>query len=345
MTQQDIRRLADAHAFNARPRTEDQRQVYVPFEQLLPGPGIERRLARLAAAGARVGLVGRTGTGKSSLLDFVLGRDPFARIVVPVSLDDPRVAREPKLFAQHLVRALCRYGEASSRIEQEERIRALAEASDRQVQEGAISARSVRGGVNLGLLRGDAAFEFSTRAARIDLSRPATEIAQAAGRLFDLLRASGLQPVLVIDDSDKWLAWADEAMAADFFGRVLPWIADLGTAMVVALQPNGHLRGRALREARAAGMPERQLNMPTLRSPDQLATILGRRIEVAAVEASVEEVFTPGAVAALFAYYAGEAQASLRKVLNAANCAVDLAAEAGAEVVDEGLMAAGIAEH
>ncbi|MDQ6774120.1 MAG: hypothetical protein M3024_14250 [Candidatus Dormibacteraeota bacterium] len=344
MSQAAIRELADTHAFNARPRTSDQRQVYVPFDDLQAGARAERRVADLVQAGSRVGLVGPTGSGKSSLIEYVLARDPFALVTVPVSLDDDRVAGEPKLFAQHLVRALCRYGDASARLEQEDRIRALTEASDRDVRT-ADRLRHARGGVNVGLLRGDAAVEFASSAVRIDLGRPATEIARAAGRLFDLLRAHELQPVVAVDDSDKWLAAAAEPMIEAFFGRVLPWIAELGTAIVVALQPAPYLRRHAYREARRAGVPEHEVTMPGLVGPVQVAGILGRRIDVGGVAERVERIFTPDAVQALFDYYAGEAGHSLRKMLNAANCAVDLAAEAGAAAVDGGLMKEGIADR
>lgn len=339
-----IRELADAHAFNARPRTADQRQVYVPFGELHAVPSVERRIAELVSAGSRLGLVGRTGSGKSSLIEYVLARDPFALITVPISLDDDRVAREPKRFSQHLVRALCRYGEASARLEQDDRIRALTQASDRDVQQGD-RVRASRAGFNLGLLRGEAAFEFSNSAVRIDLNRPATEIGQAAGRLFELLRAHDLRPVLALDDSDKWLGGAPAAAVESFFGRVLPWIADLGTAIVIALQPERYLEEKPYREALQAGVPEREVRMPALTKSSQLGAILARRIEVAAVNEPLVEVFTPAAVAALFEYYASEARGSLRKALNAANCAIDLAAEAGAATVDEALMNAGIAER
>lgn len=331
MSNRAIRTLADSHAFNARPRSQDQRQVYVPFDELVETPSVERRLNDLVGAGSRVGLVGRTGSGKSSLLEHVLTRHPFARVGVPVSLDQERVAREPKLFAQHLVHALSRFGEASARQEQEERIYAMSSERD--------ELRRVPG-----LLQGEAAFEFASSAARIDVNRPAAEVVQQAGRLFDLLRASELQPVLVVDDSDKWLGAATEPMIADFFGRVLPWIAELGTAIVVALQPAPYLHSRSYREARKAGVPERELEMPVLTEPQQLGRILAKRAEVAGVDEPLAGLFTDGAVAALFEYYSGEGEYSLRKTLNAANCAVDLAAEAGAVAVDEALVAAGITE-
>lgn len=331
MSNRAIRTLADSHAFNARPRSQDQRQVYVPFDELVETPSVERRLNDLVGAGSRVGLVGRTGSGKSSLLEHVLSRHPFARVGVPVSLDQERVAREPKLFAQHLVHALSRFGEASARQEQEERIYAMSSERDELSREP-------------GLLHGEAAFEFASSAARIDVNRPAAEVVQQAGRLFDLLRAAELQPVLVVDDSDKWLGAATEPMIADFFGRVLPWIAELGTAIVVALQPAPYLHSRSYREARRAGVPERELEMPVLSEPQQLGRILAKRVEVAGVDEPLAGLFTEGAVAALFEYYSGEGEHSLRKTLNAANCAVDLAAEAGAVAVDEGLVAAGITE-
>jgi hypothetical protein len=336
VSQAAIRELADAHAFNARPRSQDQRQVYVPFDELLEQARVERRIGELLRAGGRVGLVGPTGSGKSSLLEHVLIHRPFARLSVPVSLDD-KVAREPKVFAQHLVRALCRYGEESARAEQEERIEAL--AAGPAVGEGEAAD------ADLGLLRGEAAFQFASSASFIDVSRPATEIARGAERLFELLRDHGLTPVLVVDDSDKWLSGAGDAMIRDFFGRVLPWIAELGAPMVVALQPAAYLDGPAYREARRAGVPEREVAMPALTVPAQLARILARRIEVAGVDEPVEAIFTAGAVAELYRYYADHAQASLRRTLNAANCAIDLAAEAGAAEVDEPLMLEGIAEH
>ena len=176
------------------------------------------------------------------------------------------------------------------------------------------------------------------------MNRPAAEIVQQAGRLFDLLRASGLQPMLVVDDSDKWLGAATEPMIEDFFGRVLPWIAELGTGIVVALQPADYLQSRAYREARRAGVPERELEMPVLREPAQLARILAKRVEVTGVDEPFAGLFTEASIDVLFDYYTGPAESSLRKTLNAANCAVDLAAEAGAVVVDDTLVAAGIAE-
>jgi hypothetical protein len=49
-----------------------------------------------------------------------------------------------------------------------------------------------------------------------------------AHQLLDLIRTDDLQPVLVLDDTDKWLntTWQPGAatVQATFFGRVILWV-------------------------------------------------------------------------------------------------------------------------
>jgi len=65
---------------------------------------------------------------------------------------------------------------------------------------------------------------------------------EQARQLLDLIRAEGLRPVLVLDDTDKWLntAWQPDAatVRAAFFGRVIRVLAEeLSTAAVLAVHP------------------------------------------------------------------------------------------------------------
>jgi hypothetical protein len=98
-----------------------------------------------------------------------------------------------------------------------------------------------------------------------------------ARQLLDLIRADDLQPVLVLDDTDKWLntTWQPDAttVRSAFFGRVIRVLAeDLSTAAVVAVHPT-YL---ADAEYQSAGSLDNTIHVPAIPSPAAVGQILGR---------------------------------------------------------------------
>ena len=104
-------------AFSSSP-SDHLEHLFVPFQELV-GEEVEDRLRTLASGARRVALIGPSGCGKSSLSSYVTRVRPFASIEIPVN-SDPEVARQEKLFGQHLVRAIGRWGEAHGAIDPED---------------------------------------------------------------------------------------------------------------------------------------------------------------------------------------------------------------------------------
>lgn len=74
-------------------------------------------------------------------------------------------------------------------------------------------------------------------------SPPASgQVVQQAREILELIASDGLKPVLVLDDTDKWLntSWQDDAerVRGAFFGRVVRIIAeDLAATCQQFLRP------------------------------------------------------------------------------------------------------------
>src|SRR5438876_11698559 len=82
-----LRQIIEVHAFNPTPIGDELVRAYVPFDELLGNSRTEAALERAMAAGTRVTLVGPTGSGKSSLAEWVLGAPgTYAATRVPVAI-------------------------------------------------------------------------------------------------------------------------------------------------------------------------------------------------------------------------------------------------------------------
>jgi hypothetical protein len=73
MSRSPVRSLLEKRAFDQRPPVDALYQYHVPFDDLLPGRQVESELLALALARGRVGLVGASGTGKSSVASAAFG--------------------------------------------------------------------------------------------------------------------------------------------------------------------------------------------------------------------------------------------------------------------------------
>ena len=84
-----LSRLRDGHVFEHAPSRLDLGKYHVPYGELT-GQSLEKRLGDGLRRGERLAVVGVSGSGKSSLIEHVLG--PFAEGVYPIAVP---VAVEP----------------------------------------------------------------------------------------------------------------------------------------------------------------------------------------------------------------------------------------------------------
>jgi hypothetical protein len=309
-------------AFSSSP-SDHLEHLFVPFQELV-GEEVEDRLRTLALGARRVALIGPSGCGKSSLSSYVTRVRPFASIEIPVN-SDPEVARQEKLFGQHLVRAIGRWGEAHGAIDPEDVRKAKAEASDREERPGGRSTTRFGGGADFVVIKADLGRELAEEGATINQPIPTEEVAQVARRMLQLVRHREITPVIVVDDSDRWLSDADRDTVDVFFGRILRWVAALDVAMIVAVH-EGYQSAAGYRQARTEGWFEEELWLPALTESRQLGQILGKRIDQATGR-RLEEVFEALAVEELFGYYIGDGRLSLRRTLTVSQEAARQAAK------------------
>lgn len=117
---------------------------------------------------------------------------------------------------------------------------------------------------------------------------------QALNRILD----DDLQPIVVFDDTDRWLNAADAGSVTGFFGETIRWLATtLPGSVVVAT----HVR--YLEDDAAGGLLEfldTRIDVPAIPDAAGVATILSQRL-------ACNVAGTPHAVATLGGVVAGDA--------------------------------------
>src|SRR5437764_12185478 len=106
-----LRRINQTHVLNPTPVGDEMTASYVPFDELFGKSLAEQPLRAAVEAGRRVGVVGPSGIGKSSLIEWVLGapEDAFASIRIPVAVEPDATVTDPIAFAQHVIQMVSRY--------------------------------------------------------------------------------------------------------------------------------------------------------------------------------------------------------------------------------------------
>ena len=318
--------LQEGHAFDPVPLRAGLHSHHVPFDVLTGSTTTEAQLARCVRGIERVAVAGRTGVGKTSLVQYVCAElaDEVAPIRVPVEAEDDGTVTDPAGFCQHLVRTVVRHLSEAKTIDDVTRSELLAGTAG-AVDVSRRTARRAAFGLPKWMLQGDVARDVET-AATATVQRSAAEHIAQARDVVAAVGARGLVPIIVIDDSDAWLVTAvgdRSAVIGPFFGRVLRVLAEeLDAAIVVAVHDRyfempSFPRGR--------GFLEQIIHVPALPSCDALEAILTARVgEV--VELVAKDVLTADGIEALHAGYQ-LVEGNIRSTLLLAHTALQAACE------------------
>lgn len=221
---------------------------------------------------------------------------------------------------------------------------AKAETSDREERPGQRSVTRFGGGANLGVVKGDLGRELGDEGARIDQPIPTEEVGQVVVRMLQLIRLRDITPVIVVDDSDRWLSDADKATVDVFFGRIMRWVAALNASMVVAVHET-YREAKGYQQARSDGWIEEEIWIPALTDSSQLGRLLSKRVTARAADRRLDDAFEVAAVDELFGYYLSGAKLSLRRTLTVCQEAVrQVAKDPEANVVTAGAARSAVAE-
>lgn len=346
MSRELIEVLRAAAAFDATPLPEDLAALHVPFDDLLGDEKTERELRKAAEASGRIALVGAMGAGKSSVLSYALTpSEGFAPIPISVAPESDETVTDPGRFAQHVVRVISTWAAEVEMLTPEQRDELL-----RSVAEGRVmSARSkqTHAGLSLQLpwiVKGELARDIKRDLApAVEVERSAVEYLDALKRLMRLIRTIELQPVLIIDDSDRWLRRGEPRpdIVGAFFGRIVRELAELETSLAIAV----HEHYISLDEYRdnTVGVINTRIDVPELTEEGQLTRILDHRVQVMGGGEASAEILDAEGLARLWQFYADECGRSLRKTLQIAHTALSEAARAEADHVGLALIESSIA--
>lgn len=327
MTSHDlIAKLRERHALDPRPLPTDLSAYHVPFD-ILNGDGrTEAALARAAVAMERVALIGDGGVGKSSVISHVfrLGSG-FAPVVVPVFDERAEVVSDPGAFAAHTVQVLARYAEQvelTAPMERDRYLRAIAERTHLPSTE-----RGLRAGIKLApwIAQFDVGADLKRVTPPAEIQPSASQYVAALDDMIAVVKRTELTPVLIIDDSDRWLRLDDGEPRNDvvepFLARVLRMLADRAIGFVVAVHRT-YVGLAGYTSAVEQGTLETFIDVPALGSRRALEALLEHRVRLHAAEAALADVFTDAALAELWAVYGGGAASQIRKTLQVAHGAL-----------------------
>ena len=339
--------LQEAHAFDPFPVRDDLGVYHVPFSTLASDGRVEQVLGDGCRRVERIAIVGDSGTGKSSLTASVLGplAEGVAPILVPVAIEPNDTVREPRAMFAHIAAVIARVAADAAALSSTDREEALARLTA-QRPVGRVGGRSLRLGG--GWMGTTVSAELARQAGPPQsIDRSAAETLEVVEQMLAIIQGEGLVPVLVFDDTDRWLSGSfreHEDLARSFFGRVLPALAGLQCSVVVAVHRR-YLADAAMR-ADTERVLETLVDLPALRDPNAVGAVLQSRVHAHRRDddaASLEDVITVEAVDRLFELYCTGLRGELRGVLRTAHVALAEACDSGADLITTALIDAAYA--
>lgn len=346
MSRELIEALRAAAAFDATPLPDDLATLHVPFDELLGEQKTERELQTAAEASGRIALVGAMGTGKSSVLSYALRpSEGFAPLPISVAPESDETVTDPGRFAQHVVRVVSTWAAEVEMLDPSQRNELLRSVAERRIMPPRSKQTHAALTVQLPWL---AKGKFARDVKRelepaLEVERSAVEYLDALKRLMRLIRTIELRPVLVIDDSDRWLRRGEPrpGVVGAFFGRIVRELAELETGLAIAVHER-YLQLDAYRD-NTVGVINTRIDVPGLTEEGQLARILDHRVQIVRGGEDSAEIFDADGLARLWRFYADEGGRSLRKTLQIAHTALSEAARVEAGHVGLALIESSIA--
>lgn len=328
--------LLDANAFLPSSLHDDLVACHVPFDELVEGADVESALEERARRGLSIGLVGKSGCGKSGVAAYVFGRlgTDFAPVHAPVFYETEETVREPGRFGRYLLQKLLSDAEPLAAMAPAEREELLRAASERIARPTRTIGHSGGAGIDLWLLKGEVARDVTVTIRGADLQGSTDAVLQAIDRVIDAIHEGGLVPIVFIDDSDRWLQVGDidrGPLVAGFFGTIVRMLAERECGLVVAVHEL-YLEMPAYREG-TRGFLTDTIRIPQLDEPASLAQIVDRRVAIQVDGAAGADVIESDAVERLFHYYNTVWNHSLRWTLQALHVALAGAVAAGASSI------------
>jgi hypothetical protein len=327
--------LREQLVFDPYPRFADLGALHVPFDDLLGNAAVEATVLASSRRGGRAALVGPSGSGKSSVVSATLG--PLAEgvvpILVPLALADAATVVEPSSIVDQVIATIASDAAARGRLPEDAALDA------RLVNRRVHRSTSRAGGLSTGwpMLDAHVALEL-TRQLEGDLPRAPSERASILQRLLETISEADHQPVLIFDDTDRWLpdSGIDEPdrLVRAFFSRVLRWINELPCSLVVAVHEHYLLAAPDLLDPF-----DTIVRLPRLPDPRSLEAVLQHRIDIA--DPALGSVFDADAIDLIFVH---NRQGSLRRSIRVAHAAVVASCDLGLDVVPAAVVQSVVAD-
>ncbi len=222
--------LLGYHAFNPAPTRRVIAAYHVPSADLGARRSREALLERSARQRRRTIIVGESGCGKTSLIEFVLAADVEGLAPIPVRLspEPDEVVTSTQLVAQHIIQTL---------VDQQHN--ALAEAERRVALDNATTQRRgpstrARGAVSGSWMGTGLSLEIERQVdAGVGLRRTTASTLEQVQQLLSSIGNDGYVPVLVFDDTDRWFTREELGPARVFFETIVPELRELSCGLVV----------------------------------------------------------------------------------------------------------------